>query len=68
VAGLIDTGLIDTKKPKEYDAAVVLLQDLRMLAARDGDAAAFAQRMRQLREQHVRKPSLIDRFDRAQLD
>jgi uncharacterized Zn finger protein len=61
-------GLIETKKPKEYDAAVVLLQDLRMLAARDGDVAAFVQQMRRLREQHARKPSLLDRFDRAQLD
>ena len=61
-------GLIDTKKPKEYDTAVVLLQDLRMLAARGGDTAAFAQQMRRLREQHARKPSLLDRFDRAQLD
>jgi hypothetical protein len=60
--------LIETKRPKEYDAAVVLLKDLQGLAARDGDTTAFTQQMQQLREQHARKPSLLDRFDRAQLD
>jgi hypothetical protein len=54
--------LIETKRPKEYDAAVTLLADLHAL-----DDAAFAARIRRLREQHARKPSLIDRFDRAQL-
>ena len=60
--------MIETKRPKEYDAAVVLLMDLQGLAGRDGGAAKFAQQMRKLRERHARKPSLIDRFDRAQLD
>jgi hypothetical protein len=59
--------LIETKRAKEYDAAVALLQDLQGLATRNGDTTAFAQQMRRLREQHARKPSLLDRFDRAQL-
>ena len=54
--------LIETKRPKEYDVAVTLLADLHAL-----DAAAFAVRIRRLREQHARKQSLIDRFDRARL-
>ncbi|MEH1017034.1 hypothetical protein V6U90_28540 [Micromonospora sp. CPCC 206060] len=61
------TGMIDTKKPKEYDAAVTLLADLLALAERDGQVQAFRRRVRQLREQHARKPSLLDRLDRAGL-
>jgi hypothetical protein len=61
------TGLIATKKPKEYDAAVALLADLQALAERDGRRKAFRSRMTQLRVEHVRKPSLIDRLDRAGL-
>lgn len=59
--------LIESKRPKEYDAAVALLGDLRDLAVRDADRPAFARRLRQLREQHARKPSLLDRLYRAQL-
>jgi hypothetical protein len=57
--------MIDTRKPAEYDAAVTLLTDLQALAERDGDEDAFTARARQLRQAHARKPSLIDRLDRA---
>ena len=59
--------LIETKKAKEYDAAVAILVDLQGLAGQGADIAAFARRMQRLREQHARKPSLLDRFDRAEL-
>ncbi|SCE69411.1 hypothetical protein GA0074696_0274 [Micromonospora purpureochromogenes] len=59
--------MIETKRRKEYDAAIVLLCDLKALADRDGDAEAFRQRVLQLRERHARKPSLLDRLDRARL-
>ncbi|MCW3841686.1 hypothetical protein ONA70_16420 [Micromonospora yasonensis] len=59
--------MIETKKPKEYGAAVALLSDLKTLAERDGDTEAFHRRVRQLRELHARKPSLLDRLDRAGL-
>jgi hypothetical protein len=59
--------LIDTKKPREYDTAVQLLQDLRDLAERRRHSDAFEQRLTQLRLQHQRKPSLLQRFDRAGL-
>ena len=55
------------KIPREYDAAVAVLLDLRALAERDGDGNAFSQRFRQLREQHLRKPSLIQRLAKAEL-
>lgn len=60
--------LISSKKPREYDAAVAVLLDLQAHAERDGDGHAFSQRFRQLREQHLRKPSLIQRFDTAGLE
>jgi hypothetical protein len=52
--------LIESRKPKEYDAAITIMLDLQAL-----DTAAFELRMNRLRAQHARKPSLIDRFDRA---
>jgi hypothetical protein len=61
------SALIDTKKPREYDQAVTLLKDLEALGQREGNAEAFAKRFRQLRDQHLRKPSLLDRFDKAGL-
>lgn len=61
------SAMIETKKPKEYDAAVELLNDLKALAERNGDTAAFTRRIRLLREQHARKPSLLERLDRARL-
>jgi len=60
--------LIATKRPKDYDAAVILLLDLQALAVREGEIFEFAEQMARLRERHARKPSLIDRFDRARLD
>lgn len=59
--------LIETKRPKEYDSAVELLIDLRAVAERAGDVPAFRQRVRALRERHVRKVSLVDRLDRQRL-
>ncbi|BEL09328.1 hypothetical protein Q0Z83_075190 [Actinoplanes sichuanensis] len=60
--------LIATKRPKDYDAAVTLLLDLQALAVREGEIFEFTEQMTRLRERHARKPSLIDRFDRARLD
>jgi hypothetical protein len=55
--------LIDTRKPGEYDRAVALLDDLKDVA----DSAEFDRRVAELRVRHARKPSLMDRFDRAGL-
>jgi hypothetical protein len=59
--------LIETKNPRDYDIAVTLLCDLRALAERQGETAAFTRRFLPLREQHQRKPSLQERFDKAGL-
>jgi hypothetical protein len=59
--------LIETKRPRDYDLAVSLLRDLQALADRQEDPAAFRKRFLELRAQHQRKPSLLDRFDQAGL-
>ncbi|MDQ3403896.1 MAG: hypothetical protein M3548_10940 [Actinomycetota bacterium] len=59
--------MIGTTKPKEYDRAIVLLADLRALADRSGQAEVFDQRYQRLRVEHQRKPSFIERLDRARL-
>jgi hypothetical protein len=59
--------LIETKRPRDYDDAVTLLRDLRALAERDGESAAFTGRFLELRARHQRKPSLLARFDTAAL-
>ena len=58
--------LISTRQPKRYDEAVALLVDLRDLASRM-DGSGFWQRLRVLRAQQERKPTLIDRLDKAGL-
>jgi hypothetical protein len=55
--------LIASKKPKDYDLAVSLLVDLRDLAKRSGRLAETEARIREIRQQHGNKPSLIKRFD-----
>ena len=59
--------LIETKNQRDYDTAVTLLRDLRALAERDGSLEVFTKRIGDLRRQHQRKPSLMERFDAAGL-
>jgi hypothetical protein len=59
--------LIDTKKQSEYDTAVALLADLKAVGEHTGRADEFGRRIAELREVHRRKPSLMDRLDRAGL-
>jgi hypothetical protein len=55
--------LIATKRPDDYDRAVSLLLDLKDLAIRSGRKADALARIRDLRERHRNKPSLIKRFN-----
>lgn len=57
--------MIATRKPAEYDAAVTLLTDLQGLAERENQDDTFTARTTQLRHTHARKPSLIERLNRA---
>jgi len=59
--------LIATKQPSKYDEAVVLLRDLRDVCIRAGRQDEAAKRIAQLRVEHAKKPSLIDRFRKAAL-
>jgi hypothetical protein len=59
--------LIETKNQRDYDNAVTLLRDLRALAERNGSLEVFTRRIADLRRQHQRKPSLMERFDAAGL-
>jgi hypothetical protein len=59
--------MIATKKPGEYDAAVELLKDLRAAARRADRLDGFTRRFALLRQEHLRKLSLIERFNRAAL-
>ncbi|MGW0806612.1 hypothetical protein [Nonomuraea sp. NPDC002799] len=59
--------LIATKRPKDYDLAVELLKDLEAVAYGADASTAFTERVTSLRTRHLRKPSLIERFDRAGL-
>jgi hypothetical protein len=56
-----------TKLPKEYDRAVELLKDLRDLAGRSGKQADFNSSVRELRERHRAKRTLLERLDKAGL-
>ncbi len=58
---------IETKKSAGYDSAVELLSDLRAVNERKGRPEAFVKRFAELREQHLKKSSLLERFDRAGL-
>ena len=53
--------LIATKLPKSYDQAVEVLVDLRDLAARN-EGADFGRRLEELRAEHDRKRTLIERL------
>jgi hypothetical protein len=59
--------LIAAKRPKDYDHAVALLSDLQEVAARSGRAGEVAQRIRELKQRHANKPSLMDRFEQKKL-
>lgn len=59
--------LIAAKQPGKYDEAVKLLGDLRDLGLRPRRAGAVEARLRQLREEHARKPSFIERLKKAGL-
>jgi hypothetical protein len=59
--------LIVTKRPKNYDEAISILQDLRELAEKDGAGSAFYQRMQSLCRDHASKPALLERLRKAKL-
>jgi hypothetical protein len=59
--------MIATRKPAEYDAAVNLLEDLKVVAERTDQASEFEARLSGVRARHQRKSSLMERIDQAGL-
>lgn len=57
--------MIGTRKSADYDAAITLLTDLHALAQREDRHHTFTAHTTALRHAHARKPSLIERLDRA---
>ena len=54
-------------RPKEYDQATQLLRDLHVIAQREDDITAFTARVRELRTRYAKRPSLMERLDKAGL-
>lgn len=59
--------LIEVKRAKEYDQAAQLLVDLRDVSTLTETAEVYRERLRQLRLRNAKKPSFIERLDRAGL-
>ncbi|MBI4536675.1 MAG: hypothetical protein HY712_01815 [candidate division NC10 bacterium] len=59
--------LIATKRPGDYDAAVELLRDLVDLGEKQERQAEIRDRLARLRQEHARKPTLIERLRAAGL-
>lgn len=59
--------LIATRQPGRYDEAVTLLKDLWDLGRHQGRTVEIEERIRRLRGEHAKKPSLRDRLRRAGL-
>jgi hypothetical protein len=57
--------LLNTTQPTKYDAAVRLLCDLRDLATDGGHRDRWTARLREFRQRYARKPSLMQRFNKA---
>jgi hypothetical protein len=58
---------VAAKQAREYDRAVTLLKDLRDLGEHTGTPEGVAARIRQLRQRHGSKRTLIERLNRAGL-
>jgi hypothetical protein len=59
--------LIVTKKPADYDRAVMIVKDLRDLAQREGTTAAFEERLHALRDTFSTRPAFLRRLDAKHL-
>jgi hypothetical protein len=58
-------GLVESRKPKAYDQAVVLLHDLREICDTTGRSSLFTGFVDDLRQRHRAKSSLMRRLARA---
>ncbi len=61
-------GMVDSKKPTEYDRAVRLIGDFRDVAERDGDIERYWRHLGALRGRHAKKVSFLGKLDEAGLE
>jgi hypothetical protein len=59
--------LVATKRPTEYDRAIPVLRDLNDIADRHHHQTEFAHRLESFLMQHSKKPSFMQRLERAGL-
>jgi len=59
--------LIAATRPRDYEAAVRLLKDLADLGQKCGRQAEVRDRLARLRQEHARKPTLLNRLKEAGL-
>jgi hypothetical protein len=59
--------MIESKQPKRYDEAVLLILDLQEIAEHSGTRTDFEKRIEAIRTRHQLKRTLIDRMDKAGL-
>jgi hypothetical protein len=59
--------LIEEKKPKSYDMAIVLLRDLQSLAEYRGKLEEFKERIVKIQQSYSNRPGLRDRLHQATL-
>jgi hypothetical protein len=61
-------GLIQTKRPSDYDEALKLLVDLRDLSKKSNKKMFFEDKVQSIHEKHQRKSTFIRRLKKAGLD
>jgi hypothetical protein len=59
--------LVATRRQSDYDQVVLVIRDLRDAASRTGQIDTFVSRLEDLRTRHVKKISLLDRLESAQV-
>lgn len=62
---LIDAQLLGSRNKRRYDKAITLLRNLREAYGATGETAQFAAYLRQLREEHRRRPTFLATLDTA---
>ena len=60
--------LVTTRQPAKYDEAVKLLIDLRDLSKKKNTIKTYYEKLKQIREKHIRKSTFLSRLKKADLE
>ena len=63
-----DENLVTTRQPAKYDEAVKLLIDLRDLSKKKNTIKTYYEKLKQIREKHIRKSTFLSRLKKADLE